>query len=423
VVNSINTNIGAMIALQALNASSSSLQKTENEISTGLTVSSPADNGATWSIAQGVRSQVSDYRAVSNDLSNGQSLVDAAVMGSEQIANLLSELKANFLALNDTASDPANQNDLTSNLRSLINQINNVANTSNFNGIQPLLPSTTRVVTTSTVLGVQQLYDPATIDITPSSFSAVTGYEIEGSKTFSVNGGASAGVATLSLSLGVDPDLVQIYQNGDLVAATGDVPVSIGTPVSGDTSLSFNYDPANGQSIQVEVDNGLTLPGDWTINGFTLSAPNPDAGQPDGTEPIYNFKQVTTPNDYNFLSSPNGDKITVPVTGLDSGSLYLSDIDWNDPKPGTISIINAAIATADNAAAYYGNLQNAFTSAQTQASNMQGALTTGIGNLVDADVAADSAQLTAEQTKQQLAAQSLSIANQFPASLLTLFKR
>jgi flagellin len=52
----------------------------------------------------------------------------------------------------------------------------------------------------------------------------------------------------------------------------------------------------------------------------------------------------------------------------------------------------------------------------------QDTLTTGIGNIVDADVAKDSAKLTAEQTKQQLATQSLSIANNAPSILLSLFK-
>ena len=55
-------------------------------------------------------------------------------------------------------------------------------------------------------------------------------------------------------------------------------------------------------------------------------------------------------------------------------------------------------------------------------SNLQDVLTTGIGNLVDADVARESANLTALQTKQQLGVQSLSIANTAPQIILSLFK-
>jgi flagellin len=50
------------------------------------------------------------------------------------------------------------------------------------------------------------------------------------------------------------------------------------------------------------------------------------------------------------------------------------------------------------------------------------ALNAGLGSLVDADLAAESAQLTALQIRQQLGEQSLSIANAAPDMLLTLFR-
>jgi flagellin len=49
-------------------------------------------------------------------------------------------------------------------------------------------------------------------------------------------------------------------------------------------------------------------------------------------------------------------------------------------------------------------------------------LNTGIGNLVDADLAKESAKLQALQTKQQLGIQALSIANSAPQSILSLFR-
>ena len=49
-------------------------------------------------------------------------------------------------------------------------------------------------------------------------------------------------------------------------------------------------------------------------------------------------------------------------------------------------------------------------------------LTNGIGNLVDADLAQESARLQSLQTKQQLGIQALSIANQAPSAVLALFR-
>ena len=58
----------------------------------------------------------------------------------------------------------------------------------------------------------------------------------------------------------------------------------------------------------------------------------------------------------------------------------------------------------------------------TFTSKIQDALEVGVGNLVDADLAKESARLTALQTKQQLGVQALSIANQSSSVLLGLFR-
>jgi flagellin len=53
---------------------------------------------------------------------------------------------------------------------------------------------------------------------------------------------------------------------------------------------------------------------------------------------------------------------------------------------------------------------------------LQDSLETGVGNLVDADLAKESAKLSALQTTQQLGVQALSIANKAPQMILSLFK-
>jgi flagellin len=55
-------------------------------------------------------------------------------------------------------------------------------------------------------------------------------------------------------------------------------------------------------------------------------------------------------------------------------------------------------------------------------SKLTDTLTSGIGNLVDANMAVESAKLTSLQTKQQLGVQALSIANQAPQTILSLFQ-
>ena len=71
---------------------------------------------------------------------------------------------------------------------------------------------------------------------------------------------------------------------------------------------------------------------------------------------------------------------------------------------------------------YYGAAANYVTNQVSFNSNKIDALNTGLGSLVDADLAKESAQLQALQIRQQLGEQALSIANQAPQSLLSLFK-
>ena len=73
---SINTNVGAMVALQNLNATSSQLQMTQTIISTGLKVASAKDDGATWAIAQNQRATASSLDAVKDSMNRASSVTD-----------------------------------------------------------------------------------------------------------------------------------------------------------------------------------------------------------------------------------------------------------------------------------------------------------------------------------------------------------
>ena len=84
--------------------------------------------------------------------------------------------------------------------------------------------------------------------------------------------------------------------------------------------------------------------------------------------------------------------------------------------------ITAALNTVTSGLSSVGVDSKAFDNQLTLVSNLSDALTTGVGNLVDADVAKESANLTALQTKQQLGVQALSIANSAPQIILSLFK-
>ena len=70
----------------------------------------------------------------------------------------------------------------------------------------------------------------------------------------------------------------------------------------------------------------------------------------------------------------------------------------------------------------YGNAENYVNNQITFNNDKIDSLNSGLGSLIDADLAKESAQLTALQIKQQLGVQSLSLGNQAPQMLLSLFK-
>src|SRR6202012_5024144 len=81
----------------------------------------------------------------------------------------------------------------------------------------------------------------------------------------------------------------------------------------------------------------------------------------------------------------------------------------------SLTNVDAALAKLSSGAAKF-SIQGTFVQ------KLSDTLTTGIGNLVDANMAEESAQLQSLQVKQQLGVQALSIANQAPQTILSLFR-
>jgi flagellin len=87
-----------------------------------------------------------------------------------------------------------------------------------------------------------------------------------------------------------------------------------------------------------------------------------------------------------------------------------------------ITVVNTSIKNVSLALSKLGSGSKALSTHLTFVNKLQDALDAGIGNIVDADLAKESAKIQALQTKQQLGFQALSIANQGPSSLLSLFR-
>ena len=130
----INTNPGAMIALQNLNKTNSDLQQVQQRINTGLAVASAKDNGGVFAIAQSMRADVGGYKAVTNSIDLAVSTTDVALAAGEAISDLLVEMKEKALAGADTSLDTASRTALNEDFKALRDQVATIVANAEFNG-------------------------------------------------------------------------------------------------------------------------------------------------------------------------------------------------------------------------------------------------------------------------------------------------
>ena len=274
-MNSVNVNVGAMIALQNLNKTNQDLATAQNRINTGMKVASAKDNGSIWAIAQGQRAELGALNAVSQSLDRGTSAVDVAMAAGETVSDLLVQMKEKALAATDETLTTSSREALAEDFEALRDQISSVVANAEFNGVNLLDTGAT---------GFEALADAS---------------------------------GTQRLTVAAE------------VMALGGTIVSIGA--------------------------------------------------------------------------------TQSITTMSDASTALDDV-------------NDSIAAVSAALARMGTKSKALETHSTFVGKLQDALEAGVGNLVDADLAKESAKLQALQTKQQLGVQALGIANQSPQMLLGLFQ-
>lgn len=134
----IQTNKAAMIALQNLNATTESLQTTQNKVGTGFRISSAKDNSAIWAIAQNQRADIGGLAAVKMGLDRAQSIGDTALTAGQSISELLVQMKEKVVAAQDSSLTTTSRTALDEDFKSLLRQITQVIRDAAFDGAKLL---------------------------------------------------------------------------------------------------------------------------------------------------------------------------------------------------------------------------------------------------------------------------------------------
>ncbi|MBU6297098.1 MAG: flagellin [Alphaproteobacteria bacterium] len=193
---SVNTNVGAMMALEYLNQTQAQLAQTQSAINTGLKVASAKDNGAVFAIAQNMRGDVAGYSAVTDSLNRGMSTVDVAMSAGQSISDLLIQMKQKALSASDTSLDTASRQAMNQDFTALRDQITTIVKNAVFNGFNLVDGSTNQITALASADGTRRI----TVSAQKMSLSG-TIVTVKSTGTISTAAKASTMVATIQSSL------------------------------------------------------------------------------------------------------------------------------------------------------------------------------------------------------------------------------
>lgn len=415
-MSSILTNNGAMVALQTLKSVNKNLAATQNAISTGKDVATAKDNSAVWAISKVMESDVNGFNAIKDSLALGESTVAVARNASETVTDLLTQMKSKIVAAQEDNVDRAKIN---ADVTALRDQIASVVGAAQFNGLNLVDGS----AGTASILA--SLDRDSTGAVTASSITvngqnlSTGGYSSKGVLAGSDNATTDNDAAGFTMDKAGGTGNIVIDSSTDNFAAGDKVTITIGDKVAsytvqaGDLDPSGTYDAAYTDAIVavglknqidalgitgVAIDYDSSAPGTLTFVTGTAAA-GADAD-----------RDVTV--SAQFTNAGSG--------GL--GALSSIDVSTSAGAAAALGTIETLIDTAIDASAAFGSAQGRIETQKEFISDLTDSFKSGIGSLVDADMEETSARLQALQVQQQLATQSLSIANQAPQSILSLFR-
>ena len=428
-MSSLLTNTSAMVALQTLRSINTNLDQTNNRVSTGLRVNTAADNAAYWSIATTIKSDNGALGAVTDSLSLGASTLSTTYTGLDAAKTSLNDLKNQLTTATGENVDKAK---IQQTIASIKEQLKSVGEGASFSGQNWLSTgsstdfSKTIVSSLSRDSNNQLSIGSIDIDITKirlygngSTQFGILDKTID-LNTYTANSGTAATVQTGAIDFAAADDNVSftVAQNGGAAVTVNINQATLAAAGLSDTSIRSNAD------LAAVLNQALK---DSSISGITASVDK-------ATDHVV-FKSLDT---FTIGGATDAGTDTIDVTDLglsaaalttsaaSAGATSVANIDITSADSSTIEgylrVVDQALSEVTDAASSVGAYQNRVTSQQNFVKALQDANTTAVGALVDANMEEESTKLKALQTQQQLAVQSLSIANASTQNILTLFR-
>ena len=414
-MSSILTNNSAMVALDTLRSINRDLSTVQNEISTGKKVSSAKDNASIWAISTVMSTDVESFKTISDSLNLGSSTVGVARSAAEAVTENLQEIKNLIVSAQqgnvDRTKIQTDINELTKGIQAYVGaaQFNGLnlldgSSTADVNFLSSLDRSSGGSVTASSIA-----VERRDLSISNSSTPAVFGAVANTDQTIIASGVAS-GTATAA-------------------ASAGTLDVTIASVASGNSYRLILDDSATNNTLGQRTfeyvagadDSAASVAANLTTQMANFLAAtgetNYSVSRADGVITIANSSGAALAV---TAQATTGGTAGTTTGGL--GNLATVDVTTDAGAAAALTAIESLLQTSIDAAAGLGSSQKRIESQGEFVNTLIDAMTTGIGGLTDADMEAASAKLQALQVQQQLGVQALSIANQGPQALLSLFR-
>lgn len=401
-MSSILTNTSAMVALQTLKSINANLAKTTSDISTGKAVASAKDNAAVWAISKVMESDVKGFKGINDSLSLGTSTIAVARQAAEAVTDLLTEIKGKIVAAQESNVDRAK---IQTDIVALRSQISSVVGAAQFNGLNLVDGSQTTVDILASLdrSGTTVIASSITVNAQDLSIGA---YAAKGILAGSDGVSTNADTAGFALDGGGGTGTIVIDDSTDAFAAGDSVSITIGGKSATYTVTAEDVASTTASDlVAVGLKKAIEALG---IADLTVDY---DSGTP-GTLAFTNAGTNDLSVSAQFKNAGSG--------GL--GALSSVDVSTSSGATAALGNIEVMMQTAIDAAAAFGSIQTRVEIQMDFVSKLTDSMKAGIGTMVDADMEEASARLQALQVQQQLSTQALSIANQQPQSLLSLFR-
>lgn len=415
-MSSILTNNSAMVALDTLRNINRGLETVQNEISTGKKVANAKDNAAIWSISTVMSSDVQGFQQISDSLNLGSSTVGVARAASEQITDMLTDMKGLIVSAQEENVD---RSKVQTDIGALRDQIESIVGAAQFNGLNLIDGNS------SADVQVLSSLDRDSSGTVAASYISVARQDL--SLSNSATGATFGGTAVTDTS---------IIDNGGTNAGTA---ATVGDAATQDIQIAS---VADGTSYRIVLDDsgGANSLGQRTFEYVAGADDSLNSVAANLQNQVSNFFAATGETNYSVsraddtisITNSSGDDIDITaesatggtagtsVGGL--GNLATIDVTTAAGATSALTAVEGLIQTSVDAAASFGSSQGRIENQSEFVSTLVDSLTSGIGGLTDADMESASAKLQALQVQQQLGTQALSIANQAPQNLLSLFR-